>query len=283
MASRAARNVSPATEPVRLKKGGNAGGNWIKDAVKPANKGKFSAKAKAAGMSTSAYAKEKSSAPGKLGKEARFAETMGKLRPKKFAGGGPGGSGGISKAALDNSKKKSAALDDLQYLRDIGSPYENDSSNPASLDTIENDAQADMTDQRQRDLTGGYRKGGLVKRANGGSVKHDDAGADKRLFMKMFKTEEAKEDKPVKKARGGKMSKPRAPRAPKMPMPPQAPMAMPAPPPVATQGAPDPNQPFKKGGKIMRKAVGGAAKLRLGQSTPSGQQKPASVPKSNLI
>lgn len=205
MASRAARNVSPATEPVRLNKGGNAGGNWIKDAVKPANKGKFSAKAKAAGMSTSAYAKEKSSAPGKLGKEARFAETMEKVRP--------------------------------------------------------------------------------MKKAKGGAV-HDDEASDKKLFMKMFKTEEGKEDaneKPVKKARGGKMSKPRAPRAPKMPMPPQAPMAMPAPPPAAMQGAPDPNQPFKKGGKIIRKAVGGAAKLRLGQSTPSGQQKSASVPRSNLI
>lgn len=204
MASRAARNVSPATEPVRLAKGGNAGGNWIKNAVKPANKGKFSAKAKAAGMSTSAYAKEKASAPGVLGKEARFAQTMEKVRP--------------------------------------------------------------------------------MKKAKGGKV-HDDAGADKKLFMKMFKTEEDKEDageKPVKKARGGKMSKPRAPRAPKMPMPPQAPMDMP-PPPAAMQGAPDPNQPFKKGGKTQKFAVGGVARIRLGMSTADGKQKPASVPKSNLI
>lgn len=37
-------------------------------------KGKFSAKAKAAGMSTAEYAKEKAHAPGVLGKEARFAE-----------------------------------------------------------------------------------------------------------------------------------------------------------------------------------------------------------------
>lgn len=54
--------------------------NWIKDAVKPANKGKFSEKAKKSGESTAEYANEKSSAPGKLGKEARFAKTMMKLK-----------------------------------------------------------------------------------------------------------------------------------------------------------------------------------------------------------
>lgn len=56
--------------------------NFIADAV-GGNKGKFSAKAKKAGMSTSAYAKEKEHAPGTLGKEARLAETLGKLRKKK--------------------------------------------------------------------------------------------------------------------------------------------------------------------------------------------------------
>lgn len=53
--------------------------NWIKDAVKPANKGKFSAKAKKAGVSTAEYAEEKAEAPGKLGQQARFAKTVMKL------------------------------------------------------------------------------------------------------------------------------------------------------------------------------------------------------------
>ena len=49
---------------------------WIKNAVKPSSKGKFAAKAKDAGESTSSYADEKSSAPGALGKEARLAKTL---------------------------------------------------------------------------------------------------------------------------------------------------------------------------------------------------------------
>ncbi len=56
--------------------------NWIKDAV-GGNKGKFSAKAKKAGKSTEEYATEKSSAKGALGKEARLAETLSKMRKKK--------------------------------------------------------------------------------------------------------------------------------------------------------------------------------------------------------
>ncbi len=54
--------------------------NWIKDAVKPSKKGVFKAKATVAGKSTSEYATEKENAPGKLGKEARFAKTMEKMR-----------------------------------------------------------------------------------------------------------------------------------------------------------------------------------------------------------
>lgn len=48
-------------------------------------KGAFSAKAKRAGMSTAAYAKKKAGAPGKLGKQARLAQTFAKERPKKKA------------------------------------------------------------------------------------------------------------------------------------------------------------------------------------------------------
>lgn len=48
---------------------------WIAGAVK-GGKGKFAAKAKAAGETTREYAVEKKDAPGALGKEARLAETL---------------------------------------------------------------------------------------------------------------------------------------------------------------------------------------------------------------
>lgn len=56
--------------------------NFIKKAIGN-NAGKFSAKATAAGKSTAEYAKEKASAPGVLGKEARLAQTLAGLRKKK--------------------------------------------------------------------------------------------------------------------------------------------------------------------------------------------------------
>lgn len=55
--------------------------NWMQSAVK--RPGSFSAKAKAAGESTSAFAAQKASAPGLLGKQARLAQTFAKFRPKK--------------------------------------------------------------------------------------------------------------------------------------------------------------------------------------------------------
>ena len=61
-------------EPVKVfKKGG-----WIKDAIK--HPGAFTAKAKAAGKSVAAFAKEKAGASGRLGKQARLAQTLSKLR-----------------------------------------------------------------------------------------------------------------------------------------------------------------------------------------------------------
>lgn len=48
---------------------------WIAQAVSK-GKGKFSAKAKAAGKTTAQYAEDKEGAPGKLGREARLAETL---------------------------------------------------------------------------------------------------------------------------------------------------------------------------------------------------------------
>lgn len=57
--------------------------NWIKKAV-AGGEGKFSAKAKKAGMPTAEYAREKADAPGKLGKEARLAETLSSMRKKRY-------------------------------------------------------------------------------------------------------------------------------------------------------------------------------------------------------
>lgn len=56
--------------------------NFIKAAVGN-NKGKFSAKAKAAGETTKAYALEHKGSAGKLGKESRLALTLLKLQKKK--------------------------------------------------------------------------------------------------------------------------------------------------------------------------------------------------------
>ena len=58
--------------------------NWMKDAVKPEHRGKFSAKAAKAGMSTSEYAakvlkSDKASTTTK--KEANLAKTFNKYRP----------------------------------------------------------------------------------------------------------------------------------------------------------------------------------------------------------
>ncbi len=55
--------------------------NWIKKATSK-NKGAFSASAKKAGMSTHAYAEKKKNAPGKVGKRARLALTLGKMNKK---------------------------------------------------------------------------------------------------------------------------------------------------------------------------------------------------------
>lgn len=49
---------------------------WIKSAINPAHKGEFRAKAEHAGESTHAYAEEKKSAPGKLGRQARLAMVL---------------------------------------------------------------------------------------------------------------------------------------------------------------------------------------------------------------
>ena len=53
--------------------------NWIAGATKNAH-GQFSAKAKAAGMSTRAYANKMKNAEGRTGKQARLALTLMKLK-----------------------------------------------------------------------------------------------------------------------------------------------------------------------------------------------------------
>ena len=54
---------------------------WMADAVK--RPGAFRAKAKRAGMSTSAYATKEAHAPGRLGKQARLARTFAKFRSSR--------------------------------------------------------------------------------------------------------------------------------------------------------------------------------------------------------
>lgn len=66
------------TKPVAAKKK-----NWIKSAVKPENRGKFRAKAEAAGETTREFAAEHKGDSGTLGKEARFAENVMGLHKKK--------------------------------------------------------------------------------------------------------------------------------------------------------------------------------------------------------
>jgi hypothetical protein len=54
---------------------------WIAGAIK--HPGAFSAKAKKAGKSTSEYAQEKEEAKGTLGKQARLAQTLSRMRRVK--------------------------------------------------------------------------------------------------------------------------------------------------------------------------------------------------------
>ena len=56
---------------------------WIQKATAKSH-GQFAAKAKKAGMSTAAYAKKEAGAGGKLGKQARLAETLSRMRKKKL-------------------------------------------------------------------------------------------------------------------------------------------------------------------------------------------------------
>ena len=69
--------VHGAMPKQRLDKRARGGGSGIH--IKPENKGKFTAKAKAAGKGVQEYAREEKDAGGKLGKEANFA-----LNAKKF-------------------------------------------------------------------------------------------------------------------------------------------------------------------------------------------------------
>lgn len=59
---------------------------FIKAAINPAHKGEFRKKAEKAGESTREFAEEKASAPGKLGKQARLAETLMSMNHSKSRG-----------------------------------------------------------------------------------------------------------------------------------------------------------------------------------------------------
>jgi hypothetical protein len=56
--------------------------NWIAGATANSH-GQFRAKAEKAGVSTREYASEKADAPGKLGKQARLAETLMGMHSRK--------------------------------------------------------------------------------------------------------------------------------------------------------------------------------------------------------
>lgn len=61
-----------------MAKGSNP--NWIEDAH--LDRGALGAKASRAGMSTGSFARKNAGKSGKLGKQSRLAETLGKLRNK---------------------------------------------------------------------------------------------------------------------------------------------------------------------------------------------------------
>jgi len=56
---------------------------WIKAATKKAH-GQFAKKAEKAGESTAEFAAEHADSPGKLGKQARLATTLMKMRTKRY-------------------------------------------------------------------------------------------------------------------------------------------------------------------------------------------------------
>lgn len=56
---------------------------WIQKAVPKSREGVFTKKAEAAGKSVAEYAAEKKDAPGKLGKEARLAQTFQKMAKRR--------------------------------------------------------------------------------------------------------------------------------------------------------------------------------------------------------
>jgi hypothetical protein len=65
---------------------------WVQSAIKPSNSGVFKKKAEAAGKTTREFAEEHAHSPGKLGKQARLAETLmsmhhGKSRRSKLYDG----------------------------------------------------------------------------------------------------------------------------------------------------------------------------------------------------
>jgi hypothetical protein len=87
------------------------GENWIKGAIK--HPGAFKAKAEKAGMSTAAFAKKHAHDSGKLGKQARLAQTLGKMhkesveeaeRPENFAQASPLSGSARNDMALESKK-----------------------------------------------------------------------------------------------------------------------------------------------------------------------------------
>lgn len=83
---------------------------WISGATENAH-GQFKAKAEKAGKSTAEFAREKASAPGKTGKQARLAETLMGLNHNRPAGDHETG----SKAGGKPPRKSSSERANLRY------------------------------------------------------------------------------------------------------------------------------------------------------------------------
>jgi len=82
------------------------GEKWIQKAVK--HPGAFSTKAKAAGKSVAAFAKEKAHAPGTLGKQARLAQTLRKMHEDEMTEGDIPPQDGLMGAGLGAGRKGNA-------------------------------------------------------------------------------------------------------------------------------------------------------------------------------
>jgi hypothetical protein len=137
--------------------------NWIKDATK--NKGKFSKKAKRAGMSTQQYAEKEKHAGGKLGKEANLALNLKKIseETKKKASS-------LKKGDVIIAGKQRHNVVDITHGSQDGtikvkhSDGGNKSSEPAGTSTYKNDDIVLVEKSKTDPCWKGYKQIGMKKK-----------------------------------------------------------------------------------------------------------------------